>query len=62
MGFVISTRQFNHIESCAINLALFVLAMPSLSWVAFTKMSEPSYRASLEDLADVDEDLSASGC
>ncbi|KAJ4313544.1 hypothetical protein N0V84_009362 [Fusarium piperis] len=54
MGFVISTMKFSYNGSCAINLALFVLAMPSLSWVAFTKVSDTSHGGSLTGLADAD--------
>lgn len=54
MGFVISTMKFNYNGSCAINLALFVLSMPSLSWVAFTKVSDTSHGGSLTGLVDAD--------
>ncbi|KAM6538101.1 hypothetical protein FALCPG4_003983 [Fusarium falciforme] len=54
MGFVISTMKFSYNGSCAINLALFVLSMPSLSWVAFTKVSDTSHGGSLTGLADAD--------
>ena len=54
MGFVISTMKFNYNGSCAINLALFLLSMPSLSWVAFTKVSNTSHGGSLTGLADTE--------
>ncbi|ERS98320.1 hypothetical protein HMPREF1624_05104 [Sporothrix schenckii ATCC 58251] len=46
-GFVVSAMDFNYDGACAINLALFFLSLPGLSWVAFKKVTETSHGADL---------------
>ncbi|CAK7234054.1 hypothetical protein SCUCBS95973_008804 [Sporothrix curviconia] len=46
-GFVVSAMDFNYDGACALNLALFFLALPGLAWVAFSKVTETSHGADL---------------
>lgn len=58
-GFVVSAMNFSLVGACAINLALFVLAVPGLAWVSFTRVTETSHGTSLTTLGgDDDEEAS----
>lgn len=46
-GFVVSAMDFNYDGACAINLALFILSLPGLYWVAFNRVTETSHGADL---------------
>jgi hypothetical protein len=55
-GFVVSAMKTNYNGACAINTALFFLAMPGVGWVAFTRISDTSHGTSLTGLAAVEPD------
>ncbi|KAK3319395.1 major facilitator superfamily domain-containing protein [Apodospora peruviana] len=58
-GFVVSAMKTNYNGACAINTALFFLAMPGVAWVAFTRISETSHGTSLTGLVDGEKDGSS---
>lgn len=55
-GFVVNAMNFSLIGACAINLALFVIAIPGLTWVVFTQITDTSVGTSLTGLVDPVED------
>lgn len=39
LAFVVTVDNFDYLGACCINLALFLLLLPSLFWVSFTQIS-----------------------
>jgi hypothetical protein len=58
-GFVVSAMKTNYNGACAIITTLFFLSMPSLAWVAFTRISTTSHGTSLTGLAELQNDSSS---
>lgn len=58
-GFVVSAMKTNYNGACTINTTLFFLSMPSLAWVAFTRISTTSHGTSLTGLAELQNDSSS---
>lgn len=42
-GFVVSAMNFSYNGACAINLILFVISIPGLAWVVFTKVADTTH-------------------
>lgn len=54
-GFVVNAMNFSLVGACAINLALFVLSVPGLTWVVFAKLTDTTVGTSMTGLVDSNE-------
>lgn len=60
-GFVVSAMNFDYNGACALNLALFFISVPGLTWVVLTKVTESTHGTNLSGLTRAELTASESG-
>ena len=51
-GFVVSAEDVNYNGACAINVALFFVAIPPLAWVVFNKVTNTTHDSLVNGLGE----------